>query len=130
MAGRIALQSYQGFIVLQLGGLMAGGWPKAGGINHVKPRHPRKTLKQRKPCFSWGEDHVPQKCRFKDDANRKGTLPWCAKRRFQPRVQSRIAGNNQLGMWKLANKLQTIKTTNSSCSKSVKKSLNLLSCFQ
>ena len=43
MAGIIALQFYQRFIVLQLGGLMAGGWPEAGGINHcILRKHPNK----------------------------------------------------------------------------------------
>ena len=41
--------------------------PETGGINYVKPPHPPKTPKQRKPCFRCGEDHVPQKCRFKDE---------------------------------------------------------------
>ena len=41
--------------------------PEAGGINYVKPPHLPKTPKQRKPCFRCGEDHIPQKCRFKDE---------------------------------------------------------------
>ena len=41
--------------------------PEDGGINYVKPPYPPKTPKQRKPCFRCGENHVPQKCRFKDE---------------------------------------------------------------
>ena len=44
---------------------------ETGGINYVKPPHPPKTPKQRKPCFRCGEDHAPQKCRFKDENCRK-----------------------------------------------------------
>ena len=39
-------------------------------INYVKPPHQRKSSKPKKPCFRCGEDHIPQKCRFKDETCR------------------------------------------------------------
>ena len=93
------------------------------------PRCAKRRLQPRVQSRIGGNNQFG-KMRIVGTANRKGTLPRCAKRRLQPRVQSRIGGNNQFGMRKLATNLQTIKTTSSSCSKSVKKSLSRLSCFQ
>ena len=66
--------------------------PEAGGINNVKPPHPPKTPKQRKPCFRCGEDHIPQKCRFKDEYCRncksKGHIAKvCKKKGLTPRTE-------------------------------------------
>ena len=41
--------------------------PADGGIHFVKPPHSPKGPKPKKPCFRCGEDHIPQKCRFKDE---------------------------------------------------------------
>ena len=71
--------------------------PEDGGIDHVKPPHPPTALKQRKLCCRCGENHIPQKCQFKDENCRncksKGHIAKVAKRKFQPHIQSRI-GNN------------------------------------
>ncbi|KAL9984702.1 hypothetical protein ACROYT_G007028 [Oculina patagonica] len=45
--------------------------PAEGNLHYVKPPHPPKMPKPRKPCFRCGENHVPQKCRFKDEFCRK-----------------------------------------------------------
>ena len=39
--------------------------PADGGIHHVRSPHPLKATKPKRPCFRCGEDHMPQKCRFK-----------------------------------------------------------------
>ena len=44
--------------------------PTEGELNYVKPPHPQKHSKPKKLCFRCGEDHIPQKCRFKDETCR------------------------------------------------------------
>ena len=44
--------------------------PTDGEINYVKPPYQRKPSKPRKSCFRCGEDHISQKCRFKDETCR------------------------------------------------------------
>ena len=44
--------------------------PADGEINYVKPPHQQKSSKPKKPRFRCGEDHIPQKCRFKDETCR------------------------------------------------------------
>ena len=91
--------------------------PKDGGIHHVKPLHPLKKPKNKKPSFHCGEDHILQKCQFKDDschANQRGTSPQFAKRKYLLRqmatptdhIMSRTGKDSQNGMWIHA----TIKT--------------------
>ena len=38
-----------------------------GEINYVKPLHPQIPSKAKKPRFHCDEDHIPQKCQFKDE---------------------------------------------------------------
>jgi len=73
-------------------------------LNHcILRKHPNKESRVSVGVKTTSLRNADLKMRIVGTANRKGTLPRCAKRRFQPRVQSRIGGNNQLGMWKLAN---------------------------
>ena len=44
--------------------------PTDGEINYISENQQRKSSKPKKPCFRCGEDHIPQKCRFKDETCR------------------------------------------------------------
>ena len=41
--------------------------PAGSGIHYVRSPHPLKAIKPKTPCFCCGEDHIPQKCRFKEE---------------------------------------------------------------
>ena len=41
--------------------------PAEGNINYIMPPHPQNPSKQKKLCFRYDKDHIPQKCQYKGE---------------------------------------------------------------
>ena len=48
--------------------------PADSGIHYVRSPHLLKAIKPKRPCFRCGEDHIPQKCRIKEELCRNCKL--------------------------------------------------------
>ena len=78
--------------------------PEDSGIHYVKPTHPPKGPQHKRPCFRCGVDHIPQKCRFKDEfcwnCKSKGHITKVCKKKAPAPTGGHVHGSHSEQNWR------------------------------